>query len=123
MFAIDYNISTHASTLRERIEGVSRGRIGLRVPSILSMDSIQKVMAVKYNDPFTFSDGTREYNHCFPNREFISIIFQRDWRKRGYLHTPYHMFVTKHKNNSCEMRRYCVRSIGQLRTALKDWDI
>ena len=46
------------------------------------------------------------------------VHFSRDWTKLGYFHVPYKMSIVV-KNR--RVFQYMVRSVGQMRKALKHW--
>lgn len=128
---IDHRISDETVQHREALETMLRGRDQPPgksfhpVPEcILSISKIDQFMHDNnYGHVFTFHDSTVEY---MPNRhsrsvplENVSIFFRRDWTKNGYLHTPYRMTILMPIGG---MHHYWVRSVGQLKKALKHWE-
>jgi hypothetical protein len=113
-------ISQEEADLRDSMEGVFQGRYRRKIPGcILSMNSIATTMTGKnFLHVVTSFDYTAEFMHKDPHLEEIAFSFRRDWSKRGYIHTPYTMFITMPEGVEY---RYCLRSIGQLKTALKHW--
>ena len=123
---IDHTLSEGTQALRREMETMLEGSFRdipdrCAPPSIMSlyaiddiMDSLGFFLFVK-----SYADCTVQYICTYPlsvSRK-IKLFFQRDWTKRGYLHAPYNMFITYRKRT----HRYRVRSVGQLKTALKYW--
>jgi hypothetical protein len=128
---IDHGISDEVIQHREGLETMLRGRD--QPPSkslppvpecIMSISKIDQFMHDNnYSFVFTFHDSTVEY---MPNRhssskhlENVSILFRRDWTKHGYLHVAYRMTILMPNGG---MHHYWVKSVGQLRKALKHWE-
>ncbi len=83
----------------------------------MSIDTINDVMC--RSDFFyvqTHLDATVEYMH--ESDSDVLVFFQRDWSKRGFLHTPYRMCIVEPGNGKYYYR---VRSIGQLKRVLAYW--
>ena len=88
---------------------------------MLCTDSIDTVMHnKKYGYVLTFPDCTVLYACKTSKLEDISIFFQRDWTKSGYLHAPYRMSIEMENGG---IHHYWIRSVGQLKRALKSWEL
>lgn len=108
---------------RESLELMPIGRdsckYSMAVPdSILNSDKIEQVMHENdYTHALTCRDCVFEYSHIAVSGS-ICIRFRRDRTKRGYLHCPYRVSILMPNRR---VYRYTVRSVGQLRKALRHW--
>lgn len=112
-FGIDYEMRETELIYREQHEKM----LSKSPKSIMNIDSINFEMC--RSDFFyvqTHLDATVEY--MLESESDVMVFFQRDWTKRGFLHTPYRMCIVAPGHG----KYYCrVRSIGQLRKVLANW--
>lgn len=112
-FGIDYEMEETELNRREACEKMLSGA----PKKLMNIDGIHIAMQEKgFFYLQTYLDATVEYMD--ESTKDTVIYFQRDWTKRGYLHTPYRMCIFEPGHGTYYYR---VRSIGRLKRVLNSW--
>ena len=116
-FGIDFTADEAELNRREEFERIMFRRAPAR---LLCLDQIDThLQTVGFFRIWTHEDATAEYAVSGSSDDETAVFLRRDWAKQGVRHISYLMCITDPV--SCGKGYFRIRSITQLRRALKRW--